>query len=157
MSLDDTARESNVRDSLKKYFVDNLNKSSGIDLLFDKGLSTPNIANKAPSKRWVSVNFGQMFREKMATQFLELYCCTRDDPEGFKLCQLSDLVLGLLTDPTMNDNFKRIPLYKSSPTVAWVQIGSFIVTDFTESQQFEYADLTKYKIITVTLRWAAKI
>ena len=157
MSLDATARESNIRDSIKKYFVDNLKRSSGVDILFDKSLASPNIANRNSVTRWVSINFNTILREKLSTLMLDLYCCTREDSEGFKLAQLTDLVLGLLTDSSQTDNFKRIPLYQSHPTNEWVVLGSFVVTDFVESQQFEYDDLTKYKVITVTLKWSAKI
>lgn len=157
MSLDATARESNVRDSIKKYFVDNLKRSSGVELLFDKGLATPNLANKNSVTRWVSINFNSIQREKLSTLLLDFYCCTREDSEGFRLAQLTDLVIGLLSDTTQTDSLKRIPLYQSHPTNAWVEIGAFVVLDFIESQQLEFDDLTKYKVITATLKWAAKV
>lgn len=156
MALDPTAREANVRDSVKKYFVDSLQPT--VQVMFDKGLATPNIQG-TPSEidRWVSVNFGRMEREVLSEHELRIYCCTRKDNEGFRLAQLSDLVMGYLSDTTQTDGMRRINLYRSYESQAWVLIGAMLVQEVLESQQFEADDETKYKILTVRLRWSSKI
>ena len=58
-ALDSTSKESNIRDSIKKYWVDNLYTTDGVQLTFDKYLSTPNVQGHAVDK-WVSINFGDM-------------------------------------------------------------------------------------------------
>jgi hypothetical protein len=88
---------------------------------------------------------------------LIIYVCTRQDSEGFKLAQLRDTVVGLLSDTTQTDGMKRIPFYKSYAQQAWELIGALLVTDITESPQYEADDETKYKMLTVNLRWSAKI
>jgi hypothetical protein len=156
MALDPTAREANVRDSLKKFFVDNLHPT--YELTFDKGLTVPRVQG-SPSEidRWVSINFGGMERSDLSEHWLKIFCCTRKDNEGFKLAQLSDAVMGHLSDTTMTDGMKRIPLYRSYSDRAWELIGAMQVQEVTESQQYEASDETKFKFLNVRLRWSSKI
>ena len=156
MSLDPTARLANVKDSVKKYFVDNIYSIEGKQVTFDKGLKTPNIQGTAINE-WVSVNLGTTDMDHMGTQLLNIYTCTRQDPEGFRLAQLRDKVMGYLSDTTQTDGMKRITLYRSRAAGAWTQVGSFLVQDVIESGDLEAPDETKYRILTATLRWSAKI
>lgn len=155
--LDSTAKESNIRDSIKKYWVDSLYTAEGVELTFDRYLSTPNVRTKA-TDRWVSINFGGMDMSVMSTLMLNIFCCTRSDGEGFKLAQLRDKVFKYLKDSTMTDGMARISFYRSRADGAWTLLdGGFVVTDVIESQQFEADDGTKYKILTVTLRFSSKV
>lgn len=155
MALDATARESNVRDSLKKHFVDNIKTTEGIEITFDKGLAVPNIQGTLVD-RWVAVQFGAMEMDSLAAHGFNVYCCTRKDPEGFRLTQLRDKVLGYLVDTDQTDSMKRITLYRSRAGT-WTQIGAMVVQEITESASFTAEDETKYKILTVRVRWGAKI
>ena len=156
MTLEDTAKESNIRDSIKRYWVDNLYKIDGIPLTFDKYLSTPNVQGQAVD-RWVSINFGDMFLSDLSTHIIEIYCCTRKDGEGFKLAQLRDKVYARLTDNTMTDGMAAIPFYRSRATGTWTSIGSILIQDIMESRQFEAEDGTKFKILTTRLRFSSKV
>ena len=75
MVLDPTARESNFRDSWKKYLSDNL-ESNGIHISFDKSLTTPKIQGREV-KRWVSISFLGMRRETLSEGILEMRCCKK--------------------------------------------------------------------------------
>lgn len=158
MALDPTAREANIRDSIKKFFVDNIFRIEGYQLTFDRGLNRP-ILQGTPSEveKWVSVNFGAMDRGDLSEHFLQVYCCTRKDNEGFKLAQLSDTVMGYLSDTNQTDGMKRIDFYRSFQDQSWTLLGALVVQEVMESEQFEADDETKYKILTVRLRWSAKI
>ena len=156
MSLDDTAKESNLRDSLKKYFVDSLYTAEGQQITFDKYLTTPNIQGKAVD-RWVSINFGGLDMSVLSSYPLNIYCCTRADGEGFKLAQLRDKVYKYLTDNTQTDGMARITFYRSRADGNWTAIGYILVQDVIESQQFEADDGTKYKILTARLRFSSKV
>jgi len=157
MALDPTAREANFRDSIKKYFVDNLETSSNIPLTFDKALSSPDIQGKAAHK-WVTVLFDNIQLGTMSEIFLRLFCCTRQDNEGFKLAQLRDAVMGyLVNDGSVGDGQVRIPFYRSYANQAWTLLGSLLVIDIFESAQLEAPDETKYKILTVRLKTASKM
>lgn len=157
MSLDATAREANIRDSLKKFFVDSLETTESIALTYDKALSTPKVQGIAVT-RWVTILIGPMDLEAMSTLVLNIYVCTKQDSEGFKLAQLRDTVMGYLSDTEQTDGMKRIPLYRSRASGNWTQLdGGFVVQEVTESGQMEAPDETKFKILSATLRWSAKI
>jgi len=158
MGLEPTARESNLRDSIKKYFVDRIHKTHGIALrMFDKNLGTPATQTKAVDQ-WVSISMGSKTRDIVSSLVLEIYCSTRKDAEGFKLSQLTDTVYQYLVDLTQTDRLARIPFYQSKPKgQAWVLLGSLLVTDIIESDDIEGEDKTKFKILTVSLRWPANV
>ena len=157
MTLDNTAKEANVRDSIKRYFVENLYKTESVQLTFDKYLSTPNVQGHAVDK-WVSINFGEMALSSLSAHVLEIYCCTRKDGEGFKLAQLRDKVYKYLTDSTKTDGTARIPFYRSRATGAWTLLSTgMIIQNIMESRQFEAEDGTKFKILTVTIRFSSKV
>jgi len=52
---------------------------------------------------------------------------------------------------------KRITLYRSRATGAWTDIGSILVHNIIESPRMLAPDESKYKILTVILRWSSKI
>jgi hypothetical protein len=156
MALDPTAREANFRDSIKKYFIDNLYKTERIQLLFDKGLTVPKVQGVTDVDKWVTINFGPMERD-FALATVDIICCTRKDSEGFKLAQLSDTVSGYLHDSTQTDGMRKITLYRSYANQAWENIGGMLVQDVQESAQMEADDQTKFKILTCRIMWAVKI
>ena len=156
MALDPTAREANYRDSMKKYLVDNIKVIEKINLSFDRTINAPVLTSKN-LRRWVVVNFGPLYRDHLSDANLDIYCCTRQDNEGFRLAQLTDIVMGYLTDNT-GDGMKRITFYRSyPPPTPWTSIGGIVVQDIHESAQLLAEDETKYKLLTVLLRFASKI
>ena len=152
MTLDSTSRESNAKDSFKKHLVDSIKGNEGVEVNFDKGLNVPNIQGTAVN-RWVAVQWGQLLPGKLTTLHAAIYVCTRNDPEGYRRSQLRDKVVGYLTDP--NEEFRRITHYKSNDT-PWTRIGTMMVYCDPESGDMEADDGTKFKIIPIRLRWAAK-
>jgi len=159
MALDATARKANIMDSIKKYFVDSIQTESGIDITFDKRLSTPPITQGHAVTRWVTCKIGPIVSDNLSTVFVKLYCCTRSDSEGFRLAQLRDTVVGYLTDTTQTDTMRRIVFYRSMPPGggAWTAIGSFVIDEWTESEDLEAPDSTKYITITCRLRFGSKV
>ena len=154
MALDSTAREANVRDSIKKYFVDNIHTIEKIQVTFDKSLTTPKIQGTEVD-RWITVVFGEMELDTFSSFSLEIFCCTKKDAEGFKLAQLRDKIMGYLIDTTQTDCMARIPLYRSSASEAWVLLGAMVVQIDLESPITEAEDGTKFKSIAIRLRWGA--
>jgi hypothetical protein len=153
MALDSTAREANARDSFKKYMIDNLNKIEGEPLTFDRGLTIPKIQGTEVEK-WISVMFGQFTSDTISTYQVNITCASRKDPEGYRLIQLRDRVVGYLY--ASDGGPARVTLYKSNAT-PWLSIGSMLVYVDTESGQMEADDNTKFKVIPIRLRWGAKI
>lgn len=158
MALEPTAREANYRDSIKKYMVDSLVTIEGLKITFDPRMHVPETfkSTNPNVKKWVSVKFGNLYRDDMSEGILEIRCCTRQDTEGFQLAQLCDKVIGYFTT-TSDDGIKRITFYRSYPSQAWDNIGGIVVQDVMESREMEAADDTLWKLVTVILRFASKI
>jgi hypothetical protein len=154
MALDITAREANVRDSVKKYFRDNIYTTEGYPITFDKTLTTPKVQGVEVDK-WVSIIFGDIELQTLSSFSIEIFCCTKQDSEGFKLAQLRDKVMGYLIDTSRTDCWARIPLYRSSASEAWTVIGYMIPQEIIETTYPDAGDNTKLKSINVRLRWAA--
>lgn len=155
MSLDPTARRANFKDSIKRYFC---SQYTG-ELTFDKSLSSPDLMNDKTVDRWVNIDLGEIDRGYMSEVPIEIRCASRQDPEGFKLAQLTDFMMGLLSDTDQTDGMKRIPFYRSVPSGPddWVLLGSFVVQEVIESRELYAPDNTKYIILFVTLKTASKI
>ena len=156
MSLDASARESNLRDSLKKFLVDSITTIEGVPVTFDKALNAPKLQDKEVDK-WVSFVLGPVNLDTMSDVIFELYCCTRKDNEGYKLSQLRDKVMGYLVDYNMADGKKRIDFYQSSYSGAWTLLGKLLVWEILPSGDLTAADETKFKVLTVILKVAMKI
>jgi len=160
MTLDATTRESNMRASIIKYFVDTIKGNHGIEVIFDKNLIKPDTSSKVLDQ-WVSVNIGQTSKGSLSEVMLTIYCLQRKDKEGYKLAQLVDKVITYLmvdADTSSVDDIKRIPLYKNFPTrTDWTEIGQFMVQGIIGSQDMLGPDGTKFRILTVTLQWPAKV
>ena len=157
MALDPTARETNYKDSIKKYIVDNLYTIENVPISFDPALANPRVPNNVELKSWINVRFGDLYRDDLSRAVLEIRCCTRGDNEGFKLAQLCDKVIGYFTT-IEGDGIKRITFYRSYPSpTAWVKIGGIVVQDIIESGVYRAEDETTYKILNIVLRFASKI
>ena len=155
--LDSTAKESNLKDSVKRYFIESLYKTEGVHVTFDKYLSTPRIQGKAVD-RWVSINFGSLAMSSMSQFILRVFPCTRSDSEGFKLSQLRDKVYKYLVNADMTDGMARIPFYRSRAEGAWTLLGSgIVIQDVIEGDQLDADDGTKFKEMTVRIRFSAKV
>ena len=115
MALDSTAREANIWDSIKKFFVDNM---TAHPITFDKSLSAPSVQGRSID-RWYSIVMGAIELGDMSDITLDIFVCTKQDNEWHKNAQMKDSMFELLTDPTKTDTLKRIPFYQSSATAAW--------------------------------------
>ena len=157
MALDPTAREANIRASFKKFLIDNLYTVEAYKLTFDKGLAIPKLQGHEVDQ-WVAVQFGAIDTgEALSTQNFNIFCCTRKDKEGYELANMRDTVLGYLTDIDQPDGTRRIPLYNSNVARPWPQVESMVVILDPESAQMTASDETKYKILSIRLKWGSKI
>jgi len=155
MALDPTSREANFKDSVKKFFIDNLHTTEQIHLSFDRSFNSPEASGSNKTTKWVAISFGQINASKLTEAFVTIFCCTREDKEGYQLSRLRDTVYGYLTDGTQDDGCRRIVLYKSNET-PWAAIGAMRVYIEMESSVMVAEDETKFKMITVKLIWGAK-
>lgn len=155
MALDPSAREANFRDSMKKYLVDSLVTIEGTPVLFDSSLTTPDLRDRKVDK-WYKVVFGPMNRDTLSEAIIQITCCAREDNEGFKLAQLTDKLVGYLTN-SEGDGIKRIDFYQSSAVSPWTKIGGIVVQSIDELTEGVGPDRTKFKTLVVRLRFASKL
>lgn len=156
MGLDPTAREANFMDSVRKFFVDNIETGEGITVTFDTFFDIPKFTNRDRT-RWLSVNIGPLDRGFLTELSLDLFLLQREDPEGFRLAQFGDLIMGYLSDIDETDGMKRIPFYRSYADQPWTLIGALLVIDVIEGDRDTAKDQTKYKQLTVLLKVASKV
>lgn len=157
MALDPTARQANVMDSIKKFLADSLETTESIALTFDVSLSAPTLQGTSVD-RWIAVGIGPLDMQTLSAFTVNLFCCTRRDPEGFKLAQLRDTVYNYLIDTDQTDGMKKITFYRSRAAGAWTDLESgIVVSEVIESGVMEAPDETKYKILTVTMKFASKV
>jgi hypothetical protein len=159
MSLSPLARESNYKDSIKKYFVDNIYRKENIPVTFDKMINFPEIFQESfritdeRVDRWISVVSGGIVENSpLITAYPAIYVCSRRDMEGYKLAQLRDTVRSLL-ETTM-----AIPFYRSYPApVEWDLLTYMQVFHLGESEQLTTREETKFKRISISLKWTSTI
>ena len=155
MALDPTARQINFQDSIKKYFVESLADIEGFQITFDKSLSLPYLQT-VTAKEWVTINWGSFDVGHLSEGVVDIFCCTRKDNEAVRLAIIRDKVANYLIDENATHGMKTIPFYRSYRDQAWTLLGGLLVWDIMESGKLEAPDETKYKIITVRLKFASK-
>jgi hypothetical protein len=154
MAIEPTASLKNIKDSLKKYIIDEFVTNLGYKVTFDTNLLDPNLHDEK-TKQWFVAHFGSSLRSGLSVQMLQLYCCTRKDVEGDNLIQLADDAFEKLTDSTQVDAKRRIDFYDSSGE-QWSSLGQLIVGRIDDSDEFDGPDDTKYRILSCQIRWVAK-
>lgn len=150
------AKESNVKSSLKKYFVDAL---GGDKVTFDTSLASPNVRKQGPGgiSQWYNIHFGEFGRQVLSEYVFEIFCLSRQDAEGKQLSIMTDELFDILLDSTKTDGMRRIPLYDAS-TSPWTLISSMVVQEVNDNFPFERPeDETKIKVLNVRLRWGTTI
>jgi hypothetical protein len=153
MNLNPLSREANAKTSVKKYFIDAL----GSSVTFDTSLASPDLRVQGISavQQWYNIEFGEFGRSELNEYLFDAYMLSRQDPEGVKLAEITDVMMDLLVDSTKTDGMKRIPLYDISLT-PWSQIASMVVQDIWDAPILDTVeDETKIKILSVRLRWGA--
>jgi hypothetical protein len=157
MALDATARETNFRDSMRKYLVDNLYTVEGYPVYFRQSFTTVVVSSSSSIEKWIVATFGNIYLDVMTRGTMELRPCTRNDTSRFKLAQMTDKIVGYLT-PSSGDGITRIPFYQSAEqAVDWVEIGGIVVEDIYTSLDMVAEDETNFKVINVALRFASKL
>lgn len=145
-----------VVDSIKKYFIDHLQTDQNILTIFDKTLTA--VLTDLPSVNEFTIfSLGSMYYDTVGESIFPIHCCTTEDTEGWRLVRLVDKVVALLIATNESDNICRIPLYDTTVSGNWQEIGKLLCLDFHVGGQTNITDATKYQVITVTIKWPMKI
>lgn len=152
--MDATAKELNLKRSIRKFFIDALGSTENVyfDYLYDTPVDES--GNKVTS--WMVILLETRNLNTLSNQSLDIHLFTTKDREGDRMSALIDTVYGILEDENMPDNNKRIPLYdtESSP---WTLIGGIVPVKIIDGENSPAKDKTKYKLLKVDLRWSAKV
>ncbi len=154
MAIEPTASAANIKNSLKKYLVDELATGAGHTITFDTNLLDPNLHDEK-TEQWYVAHFGSSIRSGLSSQILQLYCCTRRDAEGSNLVQLADTAFEFLMDADQVDGKRRVPFFDTSGA-EWSALGQLVVDRIDDSDEFDGPDDTKYRILACQIRWVAK-
>lgn len=150
--LDPTLSESCLKNSIKKFFVDNIYTVEGIHLDFDVQYVMPEDTGIEANK-WISIKFGKIEGGTLSRAHIIVYLFTREDLEGVDLSILRDIVMDKIIDLEATDGAKRIPYYDSS----WLQIGAMIPSlTLEQDEPGIFDDGTKFKWMRIDLAWGAK-
>ena len=155
MAIDPTARETNIRDSITKFLIDNLD-AADLKIFFDTMYVDYPEKVATELKKWYVVDFRSLDIGPLAECSFNIFMFARADREGFKVSQMRDNFVDLLIDDTMTDGMARIDLYASHPTNPWTLLGGMVPFIDFESAHDVLADGTKFKWLTITLRWGSK-
>lgn len=150
---DPLTSKKNIKDSVKKYFIEEVEAGAGVPITFDGTVDEP---PRDGADKWVIVSFGQIYTSgnSFSTALVNVYLCAREDNEGNKLAILHDILNNCLTNSAGNNGVKRIPFYQSDPVLPWVQIGVLLVDDINVSDEQMAPDKTKFEIMIVRLKFA---
>jgi hypothetical protein len=152
--LDPTASEATIFKSIRHYFVTAIETAQELPVAFDSGIDLPDLQD-VTLDRWVSITIGQASVSGMSAMALMIYCCSRKDIDGEILATVRDTVFETLIDPAQPDGRRRIPIQTLSGTT-WTATGSaLLVDDIREGERLLGKDGTKFKLLTVRLRWGA--
>ena len=155
MPLDETAKLSNITNSIKKYFVDSLYTGESIQLDFDKSYQEVYAALPDRVDQWMIIAFDRSDMDTLAKLELTLYMYSRRDPEAVNLFLLRDTVMAYLVDITQTDGLARVNLYDA----AWGLVGAAVIVlpaGRHESDNYVAEDGTKFRYISAALCWGAK-
>lgn len=141
MAIDPTLMETNLRRSIKKFFLDGIMSGESIPVWFDRTVSPPD----TETDRWVNVKLQTTMPRTVSVGSVDVYMFSKNDLEGDQLADLRDKVLNLLYP-------RNIDLYDGS----WNKIGGIQVTIEEVGPQRYNPDGSKMSSMGLTLRWGAK-
>lgn len=139
MAIHDTISEANIRRSLKKHFVDNLETAENVTVMFDRLYQDP--GNN--TTKWICVRTRNPIMNHVSSIDMIIHLFTKKDKEGDLLAELRDLVFDYMINP--------IPLYDAN----WDIVVYMKVFHESESETTYLPDNGKMKYMIFSLKWGA--
>ncbi len=138
--MDATLKETNIKRSIKKFFVDGLTE---IPVYFDREITSAQI-EKGP-KKWVTIYLEGLTPRHVSEAQLFVYLFVKGDPEGDELTELRDTVFELLESGTISlyDTYKE----------PWEKVGGLFVVPLTPSRVAYHSDQSKMIVLNHVIRW----
>ena len=145
----------NLQRSVKDFCITNLITTASLNVYFDIKYVDTKLVDAAKIKQWIVVDINNINSwGVLKTAAVSFYLHSRNDPEGDDLAGLRDSLFVYLEDMSKTDGQVRIPLYNTSTNKPWAKLGDMLVYVMSESPVYIADDKTKFREISVLLRWA---
>jgi len=149
------SRESDLKNSIKKYFLDSLETLESIPLFFDRLFETPSDDEGTKLLKWVVITFGRGDLGNVSERQVSIEAYTRDDSEGDNLSVLLDTIMGYILNEDSTNGLATVPYYDTS-SVPWTVVGGMMSFLQPSLNEMEGDDSTKFKSINLLFKWGGK-
>ena len=152
MVLSAVTREVDFTNSIKKYFLDNLETTENLKVYFQSLFEVPVDSSGKKLEKWIVVSYGYRNLGNVSEQQISLDLYTTEDNESDKLVALNDTVMNYIIDEDAVNGLKTIPYYNSS----WVIVGGIIPFVQPSLEKMESEDGVQFKSINLLCKWGGK-
>ena len=153
--LSPETRVSDFENSVKKYFIDNLQTTENIPLFFDWMEDIPVDSNGVKLLSWIIISFGYVQLGTVAECSVNIHMFTRNDFESQNLNILMDKVNSYIINEDAVNGLHTIPYYNTI-SLPWVVNGGIIPFIRNIYGVESLKDNTKMRTILLTMRWGSK-
>ena len=153
--LSPETRVSDFENSVKKYFIDNLQTTENIPLFFDWMEDIPVDSNGVKLLSWIIISFGYVQLGTVAECSVNVHIFTRNDFESQNLNVLMDKVNSYIINEDAVNGLHTIPYYNTI-SLPWVVNGGIIPFIRNIYGVESLKDNTKMRTILLTMRWGSK-
>ncbi len=149
------SKETNLKNSIKKYFLDSLETLESIPVFFEDLTETPSDVNGDKLLQWVVISFGRGNLGNVSEKLVSIEAYTRNDSEGDDLSALCDVIMGYILNEDSTNGLATIPFYDTSSD-PWVFVGGMMPFLQPSLNEMQGDDYTKYKAINILCKWGGK-
>ena len=153
--LSPETRVSDFENSVKKYFIDNLQTTENVPLFFDWMEDIPVDSNGVKLLSWIIISFGYVQLGTVAECSVNVHIFTRNDFESQNLNILMDKVNSYIINEDAVNGLHTIPYYNTI-SLPWVVNGGIIPFIRNIYGVESLKDNTKMRTILLTMRWGSK-
>lgn len=154
MALSPTTKESDFKNSIKKYFLDNLETTESLRLFFEELSEVPLNGSGVKESAWVIISFGRRDLGCVSEQQISIDMYTLNDKEGDDLAVLYDKVMNYIVDEDSTNGLHTIPFYDTSGV--WTQVGGIMPYLQPSLGRMESEDGVQFKAINLLCKWGGK-
>lgn len=155
MAIDPTTRSADFTQSIRKYFLGNLEAIENIKLFFEVISDVPTDVDGNKINKWIIITFGNKTLGAVTEQFVSFDLFTRKDAEGDDLSALTDTVLSYIINEDSTSGLVTIPFYDVTED-PWVIVGGVIPFISPLQAAMEGKDSTRIQNITLVCKWGGK-
>ena len=157
--MNPTISEVNLKTSLKKGFRDYFENrdENSIPIMFDKTIDDPYVSGRkgdtSTASEWITINFVDKHLDDVSIQVVEIFICSRQDPEGLRIEEMVDDVNGFLFP---ENKHCTLPFYdvKTEEVIGHI---FFHKAKYADSGIQLAVDGTKFCLMTVPFKWVASL